>query len=82
MPKAPGEPAYLYYDGFVLVEEGDYIRTPTGRTYLIRHVRVQARGKHKGRQHLQTTVMAPDHVTEPDAVIHAIAWYPRGPARR
>lgn len=76
--KAPGEPAALTYDSARPVEPGDYIRTPTGRTYLVTSVRVQARGRHAGRQHLATVVMAPDHVVEPDATVHPLHWYRRG----
>lgn len=75
--KRPGESAYLYYDGAAPCTEGDYIRTPTGRTYLIEHVRVQEKGKHAGRQHLRTVVMEPGHQPEPDAVVHPIFWYRR-----
>lgn len=75
--KAPGEPASLYWDGWDRAEPGDYIRTKTGRTYLIERVRIQERGKHKGRQHLSTIVMEPDHQPEPDAKIHMIYWYAR-----
>lgn len=67
----------LYYDGRTLVDEGDYIQTRTGRTYLIQSVRVQARGKHVGRQHLKCVVMAPEHEIEEDAVVHPIYWYAR-----
>lgn len=76
--RKPGEHARLYYDGFQTVEEGDYIRTPTGRTYLVTFARVQTAGKHAGRQHLVTIVMDPDHVPEPDAKIHPLHWYTRG----
>lgn len=75
--KAPGEPAKLYFDGWEQCEEGDYIRTRTGRTYLITKVRVQEKGKHAGRQHLQTIVMEKDHQPEPDAKVIAIYWYKR-----
>lgn len=75
--KKPGESASIYYDGWAQVAEGDYLRTPTGRTYLVTHVRVQERGIHKGRQHLQTVVMEPDHQTETDAVVHPLHWYQR-----
>jgi hypothetical protein len=75
--KRPGEPAKLYYDSDVVAEPGDYIRTPTGRQYLVEHVRVQTRGKHAGRQHLRTIVMEPGHVCEQDARVHKIQWYRR-----
>lgn len=75
--KKPGESAAIYYDGWQQVEEGDYLRTPTGRTYLVQHVRIQAKGKHVGRQHLSAVVMEPDHVPEPDARVHPLYWYRR-----
>lgn len=67
----------IYYDGWETVEPGDYLRTPTGRTYLIESNRIQQRGKHAGRQHLKGTVMEPEHQPEPDAKIHLIFWYKR-----
>jgi len=75
--KRPGEHARLYYDGARPVEEGDYIRTPTGRTYLVTFARTQTKGKHAGRQHLVTIVMDPDHQVEEDATVHPIHWYRR-----
>jgi hypothetical protein len=77
--KAPGERAWLYYDPVLgqVVESADYIRTSTGRTYLVDAVRVQAKGKHTGRVHLATTVMPDDHQVEADAVVHTLAWYQR-----
>ena len=75
--KAPGEQAALYYDGWAPVAPGDYIRTGTGRTYLVEGVRTQERGKHAGRQHLATVVMAADHQPEPDATVHPLHWYRR-----
>jgi hypothetical protein len=76
--KQPGEPASLYIDTVARVAEGDYIRTPTGRTYLVQSVRVQERGAHAGRrQHLKTVVMEPGHPFEDDDTIHDIIWYKR-----
>lgn len=75
--KKPGESARLYYDGWATLDVGDYIQTRTGRTYLITSVRVQERGLHKGRQHVNTVVMEPDHQVEPDATVHPIFWYAR-----
>jgi hypothetical protein len=68
--------AALHYDSAVPVVEGDYIRTGTGRTYLVQAVRVQQRGKHAGRQHLTTVVMEPCHDTG-DATVHLLHWYRR-----
>lgn len=78
--KAPGERAWLYYDPVVgqVIEPGDYIRTTTGRTYLVDTTRVQQQGIHAGRVHMATTVMAPGHQPELDAVVHPLAWYHRG----
>lgn len=75
--KGPGEQCWLYWDSPDLADEGDYLRTQTGRTYLIDRVRVQQKGKHAGRQHLLCTVMPADHVTEPGAVVRTIIWYDR-----
>lgn len=76
--RAPaGAEVGLFYDGRDPVAEGDYLRTGTGRTYLIVGNRIQARGKHTGRQHLRAVVMADDHAPELDAVVHTIAWYRR-----
>lgn len=75
--RKPGEPAKLYYDGIRTVEPGDYLRTRTGRTYLVTAVRVQKKGRHVGRQHLQTVVMDPARELEPDAVVHPLWWYRR-----
>lgn len=68
--RQPGEPASLYVDLYEYVEDGDYIRTPSGRQYLVQSVRIQKTGKHVGRQHLKTVVMEPDHQPGDDAVIH------------
>lgn len=77
--KAAGERALLTYDPAPgqVVTEGDYIRTGTGRTYLVDKARRQQEGKHAGRYLLATTVMPDDHQTEPDAVVHLLAWYRR-----
>lgn len=79
--KHAGEQARLYYDGARPVVAGDYIRTRTGRLYLVDQVRIQERGKHAGRQHLVTTVMPDGHEPEIDAVVHPIHWYRRPRAR-
>lgn len=75
--RGPGERCWLYYDGAAPVEPGDYIRTPTGRTYLVDSVRVQQKGYHVGRQHMLVTVMPSDHVPEDDAKVHPLYWYRR-----
>lgn len=58
------------------VDEGDVIRTQTGRSYRVVESRRQERGKHIGRWHLQALVVDPASVTAEDRVIE-IVWYPR-----
>lgn len=77
-----GAQVRLYYDGRAAVITGDYIRTQTGRTYYVQHVRIQARGRHIGRYHLTCIVMADDHVIESDDTVHPIYWYSRRRERR
>jgi hypothetical protein len=80
--KQPGEQAGLYYDAPFRVHDGDYLRTGTGRLYLIEDVRVQEGGVHAGRQHLKVVVMEPDHVIPDDAKVHTVNWYPRRETRK
>lgn len=75
--RAVGEQARLYYDSPTPVEEGDFIQTPTGRTYLVTFVRIQTKGKHAGRQHLVTVVWDSEDPLPADAVVHPIRWYSR-----
>lgn len=67
----------IFYDGRP-VALGDALRTPTGRTYVVASVRVQARGRHVGRQYLACLV-----AREPplDARIFPLRWYARGRQR-
>lgn len=77
--KAPGSLVRLYYDGWVTLEPGDYLRTgTTGRLYRVETCRVQQKGKHRGRQHIMATVMRSDHKPEQDARVAPIYWYGRG----
>lgn len=81
--RAPGERAVLSpYDAGPdrVVEQGDYIRTTTGRTYLVEAVH-HVRSAVVGRLRLTTTVMPADHEPEPDAVVHPLHWYSRNPQR-
>jgi hypothetical protein len=69
----------IFYDGPELVA-GHFLRTATGRTYLVVSVRVQRRGRHTGRQHLACLVTergptVRDHV---EGRVHPLHWYPRG----
>jgi hypothetical protein len=77
MAGAPvGNVVGIYYDGAAEVSEGDVIRTPTGRSYRVVANRVQARGRHIGRQHLRVLVIDPAEVSEDDTV-HPLHWYSR-----
>ena len=67
----------IFYDGRQ-VAPGDALRTPTGRTYVVASVRVQARGRHVGRQHLACLVA---REAPPDAKILPLRWYARGRRR-
>ena len=74
----PGAIVSLYLDSIARVELDDIIRTQTGRRYLVVAIRIQQRGKHRGRQHLRAVVLAADDsVVCPDATIHDIRWYAR-----
>jgi len=69
-----GSPVGLYMDTQRVLVSGDYIETPTGRTYEIQTVRRQERGKHKGRAHIRAIVVA----SAPDgATVHPLVWYKR-----
>jgi len=85
--KAPaGAVVRIYVDLVARVNVDDVIETQTGRRYHVIGVRVQQRGKHKGRQHLACAVlgedelsyagMQPDHPLVP--AVHRIRWYARG----
>lgn len=67
----------LYVDLRARVHYLDVIETGTGRRYLVLEVRVQQRGKRRGRQHLRCMVI--DHTTAVDrsSTVHRIVWYPR-----
>lgn len=67
----------LYYDSPQEVGVGDYLQTPTGRTYFARTVRVQSRGEHIGRKHIRAIVIDRREI-EPDGIVHPIHWYKRG----
>lgn len=45
-------------------------------------VRVQARGKHVGRQHISCSVMGINDPLPSTGMLHRIRWYPRGRGRR
>jgi hypothetical protein len=76
-PRAPaGAEVSLYVDSIASVEPGDAIVTGTGRAYMVTAVRVQARGKHRGRQHLRAIVSDVADIG-PGIRRHKIYWYRR-----
>jgi hypothetical protein len=81
MAAAIGKNVGLYYDSPRNVEVGDYIATPTGRTYLVNWVRIQCKGIHVGRQHIRGTVVDPADVAK-GATVHPLRWYRRRKRRR
>lgn len=78
MTGAPiGADVGLYYDARTDVAPGDFIRTGSGRTYLIRAARRQERGRHVGRWHVRAVVVE-ESTPEPGDVVHHLRWYRRG----
>ncbi len=78
--KAPaGAIVRIFVDGGA-VAVGHVIETRTGRRYEVLGVRVQKRGKHKGRQHLLVIVL-PDGDPARGRYVHRLAWYKRGRKR-
>lgn len=82
MVTAIGDTCYLYIDAAMSLEKGDYVVTPTGRTYEVLTVRVQQRGKHAGRQHLNVIVLDPAAPKDPDAYVLHLHWYSRNRGAR
>jgi hypothetical protein len=75
--KAPaGAIVGLYVDLVERVDVDDVIETQTGRCYRVLAVRVQQRGKAKGRHHLRCLVLDADD-TAGGSKIHRIRWYKR-----
>lgn len=73
-----GASVRLYVDLVAQVATGDLIETSSGRRYSVIGVRVQARGKHAGRQHLQCLVVPNGWLPDPrEGTLHRIRWYKR-----
>lgn len=76
----------LYVDLVAPVAVNDLIETQTGRRYAVLDVRLQARGKRLGRQHLRAIVLGRDQDIAPDiargATLHTIRWYVRSRGKR
>lgn len=80
-PAPPGTEVGLYVDLVARVAVGDIIETRKGRRYFVVSVRVQERGKHRGRQHLRALVLAegerPVQLGGGEPRVHRINWYRR-----
>lgn len=80
MKAPPGAIVAIYYDGTTLAA-GDWLRSPSGRTYAVMVIRVQQRGKHRGRQHLRCVVLEHDADAPEGTVVRPIHWYARSKHR-
>lgn len=78
---ATGRTVGLYMDTRHQLAVGDFLVTPTGRTYHLVAVRRQERGKHVGRWHIRALVVDPT-VPGEDDVVHRMVWYRRPRAAR
>lgn len=79
MTAPAGAEVGLYVDLAASVKVFDVIETQTGRRYTVVGVRVQQRGKRRGRQHLRVIVMSVgDPPVASESVTHKIWWYKRG----
>lgn len=84
MSGAPvGRNVGLYIDSATVLGEGDFVTTRTGRAYRVTSNRIQARGKHTGRQHLRVDVVEMAEVeqalaADEDVISLPIWWYSRG----
>lgn len=80
MTAPPGAVVRIFYDG-PAVAPGHFLRTKTLRTYRVVSVRVQARGKRAGRQHLACLVVGsrggPTVLDVVEGRVHNLRWYPR-----
>lgn len=83
-PAPAGTAVSLYVDLVERVSTGDVIQTQAGRRYLVASVRVQAKGKHAGRQHLRAVVLEKDvcdaelsRIVGESPRVHVIRWYKR-----
>jgi hypothetical protein len=70
----------LFVDLRAQVATGDIIETTSGRRYQVLSARVQQRGDHRGRQHLECIVVPknwppPEHSAA--LTVHRIRWYAR-----
>jgi hypothetical protein len=82
MSAPAGAEVGIYVDLAAAVAIGDVIETQSGRRYGVVAVRVQARGRHEGRQHLRVVVMAPGDPLPASGTLHTIRRYSRGRGKR
>lgn len=67
----------LYVDIPEPIDTGDAIVVAKSlRSYVVTAVRVQERGRHRGRQHLRVVVVEHDDIPA-TAIRHLIRWYRR-----
>lgn len=78
MTAPAGAVVRIYVDLVARVLVGDVIETQTGRRYRVLGVRVQKRGRRRGRQHLSCVVLDNVEQLVDGATLHRIRWYPRG----
>lgn len=78
-----GAAVRIYVDLVAPVAIDDVIETQSGRRYHVIGVRVQARGKHAGRQHLQCLVVPSNWLPDPPTgTLHPIRWYKHSAKRQ
>lgn len=79
--KPEGSNVTLFYDTNKFVSPGHYIRTSTGRTYVVRSMKRVKDGPNGRRLSLSCIVVSPNEPeTHPSPVIHNLWWYRRAAA--
>ena len=74
MRRAPYTPCKLFIDGVLILEPGDYLKTPGGSAYLVQSMRFDR--KRSYRRHLQC-LRWPVAEIPPSANVHPLHWYSR-----
>ena len=81
MTAPAGAVVRIFVDSSEAVAVGHVIETTSTRRYEVLGVRVQQRGKHAGRQHLECLVL-PDGDPARGRFVHRIFWYKRDAKRK
>lgn len=71
MKRQPGELVRLTYTSTATVLAGDYLRTPTGRTYLVDQIRPARR---RLTHAIDAIVMEDDFALQEHDVVHPLHW--------